>query len=148
MSTLKEQLLNDTVRPVLVDQCCKLIDEEVSKKRGLKGAAIKAAYKTVKALKRGFVPGVVNALLDEWVEELEPFYASCLAKGADVGFAVYVVEHSEEVSERLLTVTDRRAEKSKHKRAAGLYKRLRGGAKDNVKDALPRLAEVIEGHLS
>ena len=37
--------------------------------------AIRAAYATIKTIKRGFVRGVVDALLDEWVAKLEEYYA-------------------------------------------------------------------------
>lgn len=149
MATLKETLLTEARRPELITQCVALIDGEVKKKKGFKGVAIKGAYGTIKAIKRGFVPGVVDALLDDWIEKMEPHFAShTSAGGAQDAFSSYLSAHADEVAESLLSVTDERAETTKHKRAAKLYKKLRPGAKANVVDALPGLGEVIDGHLA
>lgn len=75
MPTVAEALLAEGKRPAVVADCATLIDEEVASKSGLGGLAIKTAFATVKALKRGIIPESVNALLDDFVVELEPFYA-------------------------------------------------------------------------
>lgn len=142
--TLKDQLLNEETRPALAKDCCAFIDDEVRRKRGASGLAIRAAYKTVKTIKRGFVPGVVNALLDEWVAKLEPYYAEC---GGDGMFSDYLADRPEEVAQSLLEVTDGRAEKTKHKTAKKLYFRLRPKAKNNVSEAVPRLGLVMQKYL-
>ena len=146
MATLKEQLLTDEIRPQLVRDCCTLLDNEVSRKRGFKGLAVKAAYKTVKALRRGFVPGVVDALLDEWVDELEPFYAD-YAGQESVSFSRFLETRRSEVAECLLSVTDKRAKTTTHRTAAKAYNKLRPGAKSNVEEALPQLGDVVAKYL-
>ncbi len=148
MATLQEQLLGDDVRPQLVRDCCTLLDDEVRRKRGLKGLAIKAAYKTVKALRRGFVSGVVDALLNEWVEELEPFYTDFFSQEGATSFPRFLESRRGEVAERLLSVTDKRAETTTHKTAARAYRKLRPNAKTNVEEALPRLGAVVAKYLS
>ena len=147
MPNLREQLLTDTVRPVLVRQCTELVDQEVASKRGLSGMAIKGAYKTVKAIKRGFVPGVVDFLLDEWVEKLESYYRDFLDQDTDA-FADYIAKRRSEVAESLLEVTDNRATTTAHKTAGKVYKKLRPTAKQNVSEAVPKLAKIVQGHLS
>jgi len=146
MATLASVLLTDDQRPQLVDDCCNLIDAEVGRKKGIKGTMIKAAYKTVKTFKRGFVPSVVNALLDDWVTELEPHYATHLANGGGA-FQGYVASNSDAVSESLLKVTDDRAQVTKHKQAKKLYLKLRPSAKANVVEAVPRLAEIVDRYI-
>jgi hypothetical protein len=148
MATLADHLLNDEARPRLVDDCCRLIDEEVGKKKGVTGFAIKGAYKTVKAIKRGFIPGVVGALLDEWVAKLEPYYAEHAAAGAGAPFSSYVNGRKDAVAESLLEVTDARAQTTTHKTAAKMYGKLRPGAKVNVIEALPGLGRVVDGYLT
>ncbi len=147
MPSLKEQLLTDAVRPVLVQQCTELVDQEVASKRGLSGMAIKGAYKTVKAIKRGFVPGVVDFLLDEWVEKLEPYYTDFLTGGSG-DFSAYIAGRRSEVAESLLEVTDGRATTTAHKTAGKVYKKLRPTAKQNVSEAVPKLARIVQGHLN
>ena len=147
MPNLKEQLLIDSVRPSLVRQCTDLVDQEVASKRGLSGMAIKGAYKTVKAIKRGFVPGVVDFLLDEWVEKLESYYEAFLQQDAG-DFVGYITSRRSEVAESLLEVTDRRATTTAHKTAGKVYRKLRPTAKQNVSEAVPKLARIVQGHLT
>ncbi len=146
MATLKEQLLNEDTRPLLVKDCCTLIDQEVGRKRGFKGLALKAAYKTIKAIRSGFVAGVVNALLDEWVEELEPFYADFSATD-ETDFASFVDRKRSLVAEALLKVTDRRAQSTTHRTAAKLYNRQRPNAKSQVEESVAGLGRVVARHL-
>ena len=55
MSTLAEVLLVPGKRPKVVDDCVRIVDEEVDSKGGLSGLAIKGAYALVKAVKPGFI---------------------------------------------------------------------------------------------
>lgn len=147
MATLASLLLTETNRPLLVDACCSLIDSEVRGKKGLKGQMIKMAYKTVTTVKRRFVPEVVDALLDDWVSELEPHYEAHVALDDGKAFQAYVAANADGVSESLLKVTDRRAQVTSHKRVKGLYLKLRPSAKANVVEAVPRLAEIVDRFL-
>ena len=47
MASLQESLEVDGKRPVLVRACCALIDDEVARKRGLSGLAVKGAFKAI-----------------------------------------------------------------------------------------------------
>ena len=76
MSTLADILLTETTRPVLIRDCVDLVDGEVRSKSGVSGFAIKAAYKTVKAVKPGIIKDVVKVLVDDFVTQLEPTYES------------------------------------------------------------------------
>jgi len=62
MSTLKEILSRPGARPEVIRDCEQIISEEVSSK-GLTGIPIKAAYAVVKAIKPGFIPEVIDGLL-------------------------------------------------------------------------------------
>jgi hypothetical protein len=97
-------------------------------------------------LKKRFVPEVVNALLDDWLTELQPHYERWqVAKQST--FADHVIARADDVAEDLLKVTDRRAEKSSHGTAKKMYGRLRDSAKKNVVEAIPELARLIQKHL-
>ena len=144
--TLKEQLDNEVTQPRVVAECVTVIDQQVKAKRGFKGVAIRAAYAAIKTIKRRFVPDVVISLLPEWLEKLEPYYQKWL--GGDSGsFAEFITARSEDVAEDLLSVTDARAEKTKHKRAKKYYMKHRDGAKADVERAVPDLAKLVERHL-
>lgn len=145
MATLAEKVTKEPQRPRVVEDCVGLIDSEVSKKGGLTGMAIKAAYKTVKAIKPGFIGNVVDALLDEWIAELEPFYTGWLGAGGT--FEAYVAGRRGPVAEALLKVTDGRAVRTKHTTAKKLYDKLRPSAKAQVEESVPALAAVMQRYL-
>lgn len=142
--SLSQALTDETKKPVIVQDCLKLIDEEVADKRGLGGATVKAGYKAVKGIKPGFIKSVVEGLLPEFAEALEPIHADAVAQGQPV--SSFFPAHSSRVADALLAVTDAKAEKSTNGLVKGTYKRLRGTAKKNVEAAVPRLSKLIEAH--
>ncbi len=144
-ATLATQLGSDPARERVIEDCLKLVDQEVKAKSGFSGAAIKLGYKTVKAVKPGFVRGAIDGLLDDWLQRLEPFHQSWRAAGGS--FSEHITARSDEVAEAMLAVTDERAEVSKHKTARKMYKKMRPSAKGNVIGALPKLGALIEKHL-
>lgn len=143
---LKAHLGTEPVRPRVVADCTALIDAQVKAKRGVSGLAIKGAYGTIKRIKKGMVPEVVEALLDDWLDRLQPYYDNW-SRERSGAFSEHLTERSEEVAEALLTVTDERADKTSHKTAAKAYRKMRPSAKNNVVQAVPDLARLIEGHL-
>ena len=145
--TLTEQITSEETRPKVVAECVTLIDGEVRSKSGFGGVALRGAYATIKAIKRGFVPDVVDALLDDWIVQLEPYYGRWKTGGGTT-FSEYVTARSEDVAEDLLTVTDVRAEATKHTTARKAYKRMRNSAKKHVAQAVPKLGALLEKHLT
>ena len=141
------QVLNDeTKKPVVVDDCCTLIDAEVSEKGGISGLAIKAGYKVIKGVKPGFVKQVVIDLLPEFTAALDPIYDEAKTKEKPV--ADFFASNSERVADALLAITDAKAAKSKSGVVKATYDKLRGTAKKNVEAAVPRLGKMIEKHAS
>lgn len=147
MPTLVERIAVPPQRALVVEDCVGLIDAQVKHKSGLSGMAIKGAYATIKTIKRGFVNGVVEALLDDWLGKLQPHYDKWAASGAGT-FAEFVIARSDDVAEDLLEVTDERAKTTTHTTAKKGYERMRGSAKKNVIEAIPELARLIEKHLA
>lgn len=146
-TSLVERIGVEPTRASVIADCVNLIDNQVKSKGGVGGLAIRGAYATIKAIKRGFVPDVVNSLLDEWLEKLQPHYDKWEANKAG-GFPDFVVARSEDVAEDLLSVTDKRAETTKHTTAKKAYLKMRGGAKRNVVEAIPELAKLVEKYLA
>lgn len=149
-TTLLEQLTaGPGKRDRVLDDCVRLIDEEVSSKSGLLAMPLKAGYKVVKGLKPGFVRGAMDFLLDDFCRALEPFYRSWADAPAEsrgpLADALRKNEH--QVADALLSITDQRAARSQHATVKSLYQKLRGAAKGHVIAALPRLARTIEPHL-
>jgi len=147
MSALKERLLDAEVRPALVRDCCQLIDQRVKSVRGITGVAVKGGYAAVKAIKSGFVEGVVEALLDEWIDEMTSFEAEFhAATGGPATFGEFLVAERGRVAEALISVTDKRAVTTKHKTAASIYNRLRKSSLGHVEEAIPDLVVLVGRH--
>ena len=143
MPTLVELFGKDPVRASVVADCIALIEAQVKHK----GFVIKSAFATVKAIKKTFVPEVVDALLDDWLGKIQPHHDRWAAARTST-FSEYVIARSEDIAEDLLTVTDERADRSSHTTARKMYQRMRDGAKKNVVEAIPDLARLIERHMA
>ncbi|MCG8417870.1 MAG: hypothetical protein MJE77_08000 [Proteobacteria bacterium] len=144
---LRERLGADPPRTQVVADCVSLVDDQVKQKSGLTGVALKGAYATVKRIKKGFVTDVVDRLLDDWLDKLQPFYDDWSSNSGTRPLAEYLSARSEDVAEALLSVTDARVENTRHTTAKKAYHKLRGSAKKNVVEAVPPLSRLIERHL-
>jgi hypothetical protein len=143
MPSLVELLAKDPVRPHVIEDCVELIDAQVK----TKGFIIKSAYATIKAIKKRFIPEVVDTMLDEWLGKLQPHYERWVANKTTT-FSDHLVARGDDVAEDLLAVTDGRAERTSHTTAKKMYGRMRDGAKKNVIEAIPALGKMIEKHLN
>ena len=139
---LNDALSDEAKRASIIEDVCRLVDDEVAKQRGISGVAVKAGYRLVQGVKPGFVRNVVQTLLPEFAAALEPIRAKAVAQGQSV--SSYFDTHQSEVAEALLTVTDTRAQKSEHASVKGAYGKLRGSARKNVESAVPHLGLIIE----
>ena len=74
MATLTEILGTPPIRQRVIDGCARLVDSEVARKRGLRAMALKAGYRLIKGLKPAFIPKVIDFLLDEFCQAIDPFY--------------------------------------------------------------------------
>lgn len=144
--SLKERLGVEPLRSMVVADCADLIDQQVKSKGGLSGIAIKGAYGTVKTLKKGFINEVINTLLDDWLEKLQPYHDSWSASGSGT-LAEALSRRSSDVAEDLLTVTDQRAQRTSHKTAKKAYDKMRSSAKKNVAEAIPELGSLLQRHI-
>lgn len=139
---LRDALMAPEKKAAVIADCVTLIDEEVAGKSGLSGLAVKAAYSAVKGVKPGFVRQVVEKLLPEFTDALDPLWTAGHEKGDP---AAHLVANRGQAADALLSVTDGKA-----KGASGIvrssYDKLRGSAKKHVEEAIPRLSQVIKKH--
>ena len=140
MSTLNEILAGPGVRKQVVGDCERVVEEEVASK-GLMGLPIKAAYAVVKAVKPGFVPEVIDHMLDDFCKRLDPLYQGAVSGGQPV--SAYFNSRTGEVAEALLSITDDRAQRAKNATLKGAYQKLRPAAKKHVEAAVPRIGRLI-----
>ena len=144
MPTLLETLAKPPKRATVCADCVRLVDEEVHSKGGLSGLAIKGAYKLVKGFKPGFVPEIVDAMLDDFCKNLQPIVDDARAQNRAI--SAFFTANPSRVADALLAITDERAKRSSHGSVRSAYERLRGVAKRNVEEAAPRVGTVIERH--
>ena len=142
-ATLQEILLTPDTKPQVTADCLTLIQQEVSAKSGVSGTAVKLAYKTVNAFASGYLHSVVESLLPDMADKLQPFWADFTASGAS-GFGDYLVKRGDEVSDALLSVTDERAAASDRPTIIKAYRSVRGGAAKHVTAALPNLGNLVQ----
>jgi hypothetical protein len=142
--SLGEAIHDQNKKAVIVADCLKLIDDEVSDKGGLSGLAVKAGYAAVKGIKPGFIQEVVEKLLPEFADKLDPVWEE-LKKSGPPGAGL--VAQKSRVADALLSVTDAKAKGAKSAVVRGTYEKLRGSAKKNVEDAVPRLAKLLDKHV-
>jgi hypothetical protein len=145
MATLREILLAPQSQPQVIDDALALVDEQISDKSGISGTAVKLAYKAVVSFSPGHVRYMIEQLMPQMLDELEPYWASFRASGGGV-FGDYLAKNGEQVSESLLAITDARAEGSGRPVIVKAYKSVRGSAAKNVTAALPDLGALVQKH--
>jgi len=146
MKTLQDIVAAPGIRPKVVGDCAQLIDDEVKRKSGLSGLAIKGAYGLVKAIKPGIIKDSIEHLLDGFVAQLEPYYVRAQEKSEKLG-AVLVREPAP-VADALLHFTDQKAERADNATMRKAYSKLRPTAKDHVQQAVPGLAAVLDKYVA
>ena len=141
-ATLQEILLAPETQPKVMADCYTLMEQEVSDNSGIRGTALKLAYKTISAVAPGHVRYLMEAMLPQMVEQLEPFWVDFSASGSSE-FGDYLVKRGDEVAEALLSVTDARAAASGRPTVVRAYRTVRGGAGKHIGASLPRVGDLV-----
>jgi hypothetical protein len=141
--TLRQLLLAPETMPQVVADCRRMIEQELSSKSGVSGAAVKVAYKAITAFAPGYYQAAIEEMLPNLTDKLEPFWADFNASGG-AEFGDYLAKRDGEVSEALLSVTDGMAAASKRPALVRAYKTVRGGAGKHVEAALPNLGALVQ----
>jgi hypothetical protein len=142
-ATLQETLLAPDTQPKVIDDCHALLQQQVSDGSGISGTTVKLAYKTVNTVFPGHIRHMVESLLPEMLGELEPFWADYRACG-DSDFGAYLATRAEEVSEALLSVTDKRGAASGRPTVVKAYAKVRPSAGKHVIAALPQVGALVQ----
>jgi hypothetical protein len=139
---LQDILLGPDTQPRVVEDCYALIQQEVSDKSGISGAAVKLAYKTVNTFMPGHIRNMVAKMLPEMVDKLEPFWADFNSSGGSE-FGDYLAKRGDEVAQALLSVSDARAARSGRPTIVKAYNSVRGSAVKHIQAALPRVGDLV-----
>lgn len=146
MADLKRRL-DEVDRASVITDTVKLIDEEVARKSGVTGLALKGGYKVVKKLRGGrMIEEAVDHLLDDFSTALSPLYADYCASPDTASFEQHLSQNADEAADALLGITDAKLERAENKVIIKTYEKLRGQAEKHVVEALPGVGRLIDHH--
>jgi hypothetical protein len=144
MATLRELLGSGDKRRGVIRDAVQVLEAEVADKGGLSGIAIKGAYGIVKGIKPTFIEETVDALLDDFLDALDPLYQEAVSRG--ISPKAHLLANGSRMAESLLAITDERAMRASRPLVKKTYEKLRPTAKKHVEAAAPRVAEMLERH--
>ncbi|CEJ42829.1 DUF6918 family protein [Umezakia ovalisporum] len=140
---LSDQLLNPNKKAMVIDDCCKMIDQQLASKSGISGMALKTAFTALKGVKPGYIPYIVEQLLPQFLTALDPLWHEGAQKGNP---ADYLIASRSETAEAMLGITDARIKHTKSQIIKGTYEKFRSSAKKHVEEAVPDLANIVDKH--
>ena len=146
MGALSEVIQDPARRRNVVDDGVRAIDAEVQSKRGVTGFAVKAGFRTVKSVSPGFIPQALNHLMDDFAEQIDPYYDSWKADSSGT-LKAYFVANDVKIANALLSITDDRARTAKSRVVKKAYQKLRGQAVNHTAAAMPRVADLVTKHV-
>jgi hypothetical protein len=146
MPTLSEKLLRQDNFPNVIADCKSLIEQELNNKSGVSAAGLKLAYKAVTSFAPGYYDQALNAMVPEFIQQLDPYWAHFVNSGGS-SFGDFLAKDSDQVSESLLSVTDQLASTSNRGAVVRAYKTVRGGAGKNIQEALPNLGDLVQRYM-
>lgn len=142
--TLSDALLPPAVRPAVVADLARVLDQEVQSTTGISGMAIKTAYAGATKARPDAVSRAIGKALPDLAGALEPHWAGFQASG-ERDFGAYLSQRGDDVTDAILAVADARYAGSDGA-AARTYRTLRGSAAARVRAALPRLGAALQRH--
>lgn len=140
---LADALKDPQKKTAIIDDALQLVDAEVASKSGISGFAVKKGYDAIKSIKPGFVREAVERLLPDMAVKVEPIWEEGKKSGQP---RAHLEKNRGPVADALLSVTDAKVEHAKSSLVKSTYKMLRGSAKKNVEEAVPRLGGLLEKH--
>jgi len=148
MKSLKELVDDPKVYEAVVQDSTRVLDEEVAKRSGITGLAIKAAYKLLKSVKGGSaLRKVIEGLMPDFIVKLDPYFQRFQKEGKGTPWIEFLRPHFDSIADDLLSVTDEKSRNLDSKRAQGTYNKLRPKAKKEVVSSLPALARMMGKYL-
>jgi len=147
MGALSDALNDPNKRKAIVDDGVKVIEEEVRSKSGFRGMAIKAGFKTVKAIRPGIIGMALDHLMPEFATQIDPFYDEWKASGSGT-LRDYFTRRDADIANALLSITDQRSRGAQNRTMKKAYDKLRPQGLEHTKAAIPRLAGLVERHVA
>ena len=148
MKSLKEIIEDPKVSQSVLADGLRVLDEEIGKRSGIGGMAIKGAYKVVKNVQGGrTLEKAVKTLMPEFIDKLDPYFARFQEEGKGKTWEAYLRPHYDSLANDLLAVTDRKIKETDNRAIRKTYDKLRPRARKEVIASLPALARMIEKYI-
>jgi hypothetical protein len=141
---IQEKLTDPIQRKEIVRDAEQVLRAEVADKGGLSGVAIKATFRMVGGLKPGLIPMTIDALLDDFARQVDPFYKEWVGNSEGRSCRQHFISRGAAVADALLSITDDRAQHSDHRALVKAYKKLRPKGHQHVMAAMPRVGTLVE----
>jgi hypothetical protein len=145
MGALSEAIKDPAKRRAIIDDGIRVVDQEVARKSGMSGMAVKAGFKVVKGVKPGIIGEALNMFLDEFSAKVDPYYDRCQQSGGNL--RAYFVANADAIADDLLGIVDAKAERAKHRTLKKAYFKLRPQGKKHTVEAMPAVAGLVERHV-
>ena len=143
--TLSDVLSNPPRKAAFLVDASALVDAEVAKKTGLTGLALRTGLGAVRAVRPDIVSAALEMLLPRFAPAVEPLLVQAESSG-DV--ASWFADHSEQVADALLAVTDERAAVAENAVLRKTYQSLRGQAHRHTVEAVPAVGRLLARYTS
>lgn len=151
MQTLQEILNADGKRPQIIADTVIVLEQEIAKKKGVGGFAVKQGFNIVKKLESGRkLEKIIDKLLPSFVDAIEPYHQSFTSEAVNDGlsFAAFLSQRDADVANSLLAVTDAKRDRVETKIIGKTYDKLRNSALKHVTEAVPAVGQMIEKHIA
>lgn len=147
MGKLVDTLAAPERRRAVIDDAVRLIQGEVDKKGGLSGLALKGAFKVVSTVSHDFLPKVLDKLIPEFAQKLEPYWEQREREAPGQPMEQFLSNRAPAVADALLQITDARAARAEKGPVRTTYEKLRSAAERHVEDAVPGIGRLVDRHM-
>ncbi len=148
MKKLNELIEDPKSRAAILDDSVRVLDDEMAKRSGISGMALKGMYKMIKKAQKGqLMRKALDYLMEDFIEKLEPYYEKYQKESGGASWSAYLSSHYETLADELLVMTDEKAKKTQHDVIRTTYKKFRPKARSEVITSLPALARMMERYL-
>jgi hypothetical protein len=140
---LAEAIQDSARRAAIVAEAMVEVEAELGERGGVSGVAFRQGFKAVQKLRPQLFEQNIDVMLPRLAAVMDPHLEAATAQGDT---HAYFLSNADSVAENLLAVTDERVAASNNRVANGIYEKLRGRAKSNVVDAMPRVGRFVVRH--
>lgn len=146
MKTLSEILWSPRQRELFAADLVALIEQHISSRGGLRGAAIRSGFALARTAKPDLLSRAVSKLGPEFIAAMQPLYER-FQGGPDRDFSVFLQKNTDAASAALLAVADAHVTASPQAGLRRAYQGLRGFAEEEVRLAIPAIGKLVRGYL-